>query len=257
MEILAIYCREDGLRRKLESSAPPGRDARGVRDWAELEALAADGASCAVIAIPRLAADPDAPRLGSFRVRFPLHPVILVTRGEMDNARGLAGLPVDQVVWQGEVERELAPAVGRACVLAEAREFAALIRTAPLPAGLRAALARVATAERPVRTVGALAQNAGCDRRTLWNQWRQTAAHPELRLQDFLHWILLLRASGAKIPGRPWSAVAEELGIHPHTLARLAKQLVGLSLREIAAGGQALVADRFSDQVMSKLLGAN
>ena len=257
MKVLAIYCREDALRRKLQAAAPREYEVRAVREWTAFEALVADGAACSVVAIPRLGADPDAPRLGGLRARFPLHPVVLATRGEIDNARGLAGLPVDDVVWLGEVDRELAPTVGRTCLLAEARMFAAALRAAALPAGLRAALVRVASAEHPVRTVAALAQASGCDRRTLWNQWRQTAAHPELRLQDFLHWILLLRAAGAKTPGRSWAAVADDLGVHPHTLARLAKQLVGRSLREIAAGGQSLVAERFGQRVMSKLVRAN
>ena len=255
--MLAIYSPDERTRKKLETAAPRGREVRPVDGWPELEALAADGAECSVVAIPRLAAADDARRLAAFRARFPLHPVVLVTRGDIANARNLAGLPVDAVVWQEEVERELAPAVGRTCVLAGSRCFAAALRAAPIPPALRAALARVACAEHPVRTVAALAEAAGCDRRTLWHQWRQTGAAGELRLQDFLHWLLLVRAAGAKTPRRPWSDVADDLGVHPHTLARLARQLVGLSLRELAAGGQAAVAERFQEEVLAKLVSKN
>jgi hypothetical protein len=75
-----------------------------------------------------------------------------------------------------------------------------------------------------------------------------------MRLQDFLHWLLLLRAAGAKTPDRSWAEVAEDLGVHPQTLSRLSRHLAGAPLSEVAAGGQAAIAERFKATVLDPLL---
>ena len=124
-----------------------------------------------------------------------------------------------------------------------------------VPQKLREALALACEGERPIRTVERLACAVGCDRRTLWNQWKQVVGRDEpLRLQDFLHWVLLLRAMSGKTAGRSWADVADDVGVHPHTLGRLARQLAGRTLRDLAAGGHAPVARRFEDEVLPVLL---
>jgi hypothetical protein len=39
--------------------------------------------------------------------------------------------------------------------------------------------------------------------------------------------------------------VADDLGVHEHTIARVAKGLAGMNLRQLAAGGPAEVTRRF------------
>jgi transcriptional regulator GlxA family with amidase domain len=131
----------------------------------------------------------------------------------------------------------------------------ALREAAHLPPRLREALALACDERRAIRTVEKLAAAAGCDRRTLWTHWKSAVGpDADLRLQDFLHWLLLLRAAHLKTPRLAWAEVADEVGIHPHTLSRLARQLTGWSLREMADGGHAALSRRFDAEVLSVVL---
>src|SRR4051794_34544414 len=132
--------------------------------------------------------------------------------------------------------------------------LAAALRQAPhLAPRLREALALACDERRGIRTVERLASVAGCDRRTLWTHWK-AAVGADLRLQDFVHWLLLLRATHRKHGELAWADVADEIGIHPHTLSRLARQLTGCSLRDLAAGGHAELLRRFEREVLSLVL---
>jgi len=134
---------------------------------------------------------------------------------------------------------------------------AELRRSEHLPARLRQALALACDSERPICTVGKLATMAGCDRRTLWNQWRNTVGREApVRLEDFLHWQLLLRAMTIKEPAMAWADVADRLGVHPHTVARLARQLAGRTLRELNACSAATVAAEFESGFLTHLFPA-
>lgn len=255
--MLVVYCKDplyvEKARRALESRG----SVRMVEDWDAFEALAAC-ARCSVVVIPWLSGDPALMRLTLFRGLHPLHPVVLVTRGDIQNARDLKTVTVDEVVWTQELDRELSDAVGRTCVLSQTRRMAEGLRAnRALPAKLREALASACESERPIRTVHKLAAGVGCDRRTLWTQWKQVMkeADSDLRLQDFLHWLVLLRATGRKTASRSWGAVAQDVGVHPDTLGRLAQQLTGCTLRDLCAGGQGAVASRFEKGVLSCLPG--
>ena len=253
--MLAVYCKEPMYCGKVRRALEPREPVRLADDWETFEDTAVCS-SCSVAVIPWLAGDPALTHLVLFRTLHPLHPVVLVTRGDIENARDLKALVVDEVVWTQEIDRELADAVGRTCVLNQARRMATAVRACPvLPTKLREALATACESERPIRTVHKLAAAVGCDRRTLWTQWKQVTerAGADLRLQDFLHWLVLLRATGRKSASRSWSAVAQEVGVHPDTLGRLAQQLTGCPLRDLSAGGQGTVASRFEKNVLSCL----
>ena len=138
-----------------------------------------------------------------------------------------------------------------------AAQAAALRQAGHLPPRLRQALALACENERPICTVGRLASLSGCDRRTLWNQWRTAVGREApVRLEDFLHWQLLLRAVTLKEPALAWADVADRLGVHPHTVARLARQLTGRSLRELSACTEAGIAAEFERGFLPHLLGA-
>jgi hypothetical protein len=255
--MLTVYCREPVYCDRVKRALEPRESVRLADDWGRFEHTAA-GSSCSVAVIPWLSGDPALTRLALFRARHPLHPLVLVTRGDMENARDLKALVVDEVVWTQEIDRGLDHAVGRTCVLNQARRMAEAIRRNPaLPTKLREALATACASERPIRTVHKLAGAVGCDRRTLWTQWKQVMerADADPRLQDFLHWLVLLRATGRKTASRSWAAVAQEVGVHPDTLSRLAQQLTGCPLRDLSAGGQAAVASQFAKEVLSYLAG--
>jgi AraC-like DNA-binding protein len=131
---------------------------------------------------------------------------------------------------------------------------ARLRRALHIPQRLRAALA-AASEDEQIRTVERLAAVAGCDRRTLWSQWRQAFGRDyPLRLQDFVHWLLLLRALQRKRPSRAWALVADQVGVHPHTLSRLTRQLTGRTLRELAREGHPALLLHFETGVLAPLL---
>jgi transposase-like protein len=124
-----------------------------------------------------------------------------------------------------------------------------------LPSKLRKSLAGACRSKRPIYSVNQLAAAAGCDRRTLWKQWIQVVgSSSELRLQDFLHWLLLLRAVGRKVSERSWESIAGDLNVHPHTLARWAKQLTGRTLGALVANGTAVVGTMLHQRVMDFVL---
>jgi hypothetical protein len=255
--MVTLYASERQHALKLRALLPPEQPAAVAEDWTQFERMAPTS-SCSVVGIDWLHTSPASSQLSGFKNRHPRHPVILVTRWEPENARHLTAVRAEEVVWSREVERELPAAVRRVCrstpnpvhCLAFALEEAE-----HLPATLRKALTHVCRSERPVYSGEALAAAMGCNRRMLSEQWNK-ASDPStsLRLQDFLHWLLLLRAIGRKVPERSWESVAHDLNVHPHTLGRWAKQLAGRTLRELSTVGSAVVGTMLHYRVMTSLL---
>jgi hypothetical protein len=132
----------------------------------------------------------------------------------------------------------IAADTGPACRLADAVRGSRRV-----PPRLRAALLRACAEERPFRSVSRLAAAAGCDRRTLWREWRRAVGDASAtRLEDVLHWLILARALALKTAERTWYDVAADLRVHPQTLSRFARQFTGLTLRRIATSGDAAAA---------------
>lgn len=250
--MLALYVPESRYRPRIQRAVQTSKAAY-AEEWTTFE-RAALAAECSVVLFLWLHT-PEVHRLLAFKRRNPLHPVILVTRGDMQNARQLKSVQVEEVIWLDEVDRELNGAVGRTCTLSHQRTFCEAMKDADyLPGCLGHALATACGAEPPLRTVQKLAKVAGCDRRTLWQQWKLAMDGSPLRLQDVLHWFLLLRATSLKTPGRSWAAVAADLGMHPQTLGRLSQQLAGISLRTLAVKGHGELVDSFERDVLGVLL---
>lgn len=231
--MLVLYSADPKQVPRLRSAIPTQRQVVAVENWGQL-VRAIPAAQCSVIHVDHLESDTSLPRLSALKDRHPEHPVVLVTRWEVENARHLKDVSVEEVIWLLEVEQGLRPAIERAC----AREpnyvhcLALLFEQAEnLPAGLREALGHACRSERPIHSVNALAASVKLNRRSLWHQWnRSVDPSAGLRMQDFLHWILLLRALGRKTPDRSWAAVAEWLEISPQTLWRYARDLTGRTL---------------------------
>ncbi|HEX8695763.1 MAG TPA: hypothetical protein VF746_25330 [Longimicrobium sp.] len=198
-----------------------------VHDWREFERRAPQ-ALCSVVRIEWLHEGEDVAQLRRFRRRFPCHPIVLATRGCMENARHLCSLMVEEVVWLANADTALADAVQRASACSSLHALGELLGEAQhLPRSLRTALMHACLAHRPVYSVAELAASVHCDRTTLCLQWRKTAGPgPSLRLVDFLGLVLLLHASRRRLAGRRTAEVAVELGVHEHTLRRLTKRLV-------------------------------
>ena len=178
-------------------------------------------------------------RLRSLRNRHPWLPVVVVTRGLADNARLLADLTVDEVVWLRDVDEELASAIRRAegqAVLA--RLAAAVEASGRATLFLRGALIEVFRSRRPIRSVNELARRVGSSRITLWREWRGCV--PSVRLLELLAWVVLVRAASYKAPGQPWRTVAAALEVDEKTLARWSRGICGVTLRELARDPLAL-----------------
>lgn len=134
----------------------------------------------------------------------------------------------------------------------------ALVRTRRVPPRLQGALLRACTEPRPFRSVARLATAAACDRRTLWRDWRRAVgAGADLRLEDVLHWLILARAVALKTPARSWCDVADELGVHPHTLARFARDFTGHTLRGLLRGGVSAAVDALERRILPHLADAD
>ncbi len=158
---------------------------------------------------------------------------VLVTRKDADNARCLNGLSFDDVVWFCEAERVLAGVLKRSGHVDRLGQLADCIDAEiELPPTLRRALATACRQRPPMRTVQSLAAAAGgMPRSTLNTQWRRAfGIRSAFRLQDFVGAVLLLRANERHVDGCKWTAVAAEMGVHHHTLNRIARRLAGASL---------------------------
>jgi hypothetical protein len=217
---------------------------------------AASTAECATVIVPWLSADDAVSRIASLRYRFPLLPLVVVTAKDADNVRLLSRLIIEEIVWQHEAERTLPLAVRSARSHALGRRVTESIAAADhLPVQLRTGLIHVLRSLTPVRSISEVASAVGCHRRTLWYQWRSVVrGEPPLRLEDFMHWVLLLRAVARKQVRRGWREAASATGIHEHTLARLARQHTGLCLRRLAAIQPHRVAEAFQSQVLRRVL---
>lgn len=227
-------------------------------DWDRL-ARVIPLAQCSVVLVPQLHSYEGLRKLSELRARNPHHPIVLVTHWDQENARRLKDISVDEVIWCREVEQSLRKTIEQVCAHSpnHARRLSLTFQEAEnLPRALRDALAYACRSERPVRSIKQIAIGVGSNRATLWHQWRRVIGFSSsLRLEDVLHWILLLRAMERKTPDRPWSAVARDMGVHAHTLGRYARQLTGSPLPQLSTNQQSLV-EFFHQRVLVFLLDA-
>lgn len=215
---------------------------------------------CSIVCLEWLRPSPFLPKLLTFKERHPHHPVVLVTRFVPDNARLLKNVPVEEVIWFREIDQELGTAVMQTCTQRTnlVGSLTALFDEAKhLPPLLRSALVCACHSEPPVCSINQLASAVGCDRRTLWCQWQQAIGKgvtERLRLEDMLHWLLLLRAVGLKTPSRSWIDTAGKIGVSPKTLSRWAKQLAGIPLKQLAEGEWEQGVPLFHERIYKLLL---
>jgi hypothetical protein len=216
---------------------------------------AAAAADCLAAVIPWLRDAAERARLAELRARFSRRALVLVTSRDADNVRQLQGIAVEELLWLHEIERDLVAATRRAhahslrCTIADAIDSAE-----QLAPRLREVLHAAAVRTQPVRSLRELAAMTRCHRTTLWYHWpRGTVRGPRLRPQDFVDWLLLLHAVAAKDPARNWSAAADAAGVHQHTLARIARRLLGRTLRAVERDGYADVAAAFEQHVLRPL----
>jgi hypothetical protein len=250
MVTVPVYCSEKHAFFVLPDLLPDGFTLARYTEWEAFDRTWS-GAPCAILVIPCLRSS------DAFR-RFAAAPngaagcrTILVTAPDPENVRHTAAVCLDEIVWIDAARRELPAAIERVLARDPLREAAAMLgRAADVTPRLREALLYACHAERAPRTISGLAAVVGCDRTTLCRHWRATVGEGcEMRLQDCLDWLLLVRALNARAAGLTWQAVVDRLGVHLRSISRSARRLSGRSLGMLAAdplaSGRALT-DRFS-----------
>jgi hypothetical protein len=230
---------------------PRGEGVHATADWHSFAVRAPQG-SCRVIGIP--SGDAWMPQSAEFAAAR-LEPLILVTPRTNEWRPLVKSIVPTDVVWSADIERELWTKVRLATTSSTlARVGECFRQAAQLPPSLREALALACTATRPVASVAELGAFIGRDRRTVWRQWSKSReASDLLRIEDVLHWLILLRAVLQKDRHTSWRLVARSLDVHEHTLARSAQTLVGTTLSCLTFQGPHQVKAAFVDQVLTKV----
>lgn len=196
----------------------------------------------------------DALRLGSVSASLARElpggevPVVVVTGRTSENMRALASLNTSAVVYYDEVKTSLVTTLERIQSAAYLREVETRLRTAPgLVPQLRSALCHACQSADPIISVTSLARRVCCDRSTLYRGWGRLWNDGEMTLDQFLDWVLLLRAVPRKRTGQTWGGVARGLSVSERTLSRTMQRILHLGLREVDVnhfGGMQLSFER-------------
>jgi hypothetical protein len=250
--LVAFSTHEETLRR-ITAVVPREEGVHATADWHSF-AIRAPLGSCRVIGIQ--SGDGSVPQSADLAAAR-LEPLILVTPRTNDCRPLVRAVVPTDVVWSSDIERELWTKVRLATTSSTLARVADCFRRATqLPPALREALALACSATRPVASVAELGALIGRDRRTIWRQWSQSRqANDALRIEDVLHWLILLRAVLQKDRHTSWRLVARSLDVHEHTLARSAQTLVGTTLGCLTFQGPHQVKAAFVDRVMTTVGG--
>ena len=253
--MIAVYCPEERHEARLHT-ALAGVNVKRAENWA-LFTTAVGGCACGVVIVDWLAGNLAVERLEALRVQYPHKPVVLVTRKDADNVRLSHRVRIDELVWTEELEESLPDALERMLKTHSFKEIVGALEVADaLPRRLREALAHLFRSPNVIVTIAALGAAVGCDRRTLWRLWSGSMGSSELRLQDIIDWNLLLRAIFLRAQASSWVGIAEQLGVHEHTLSRMSKRLTGLDLRGLGTLPPESVLEIFYNRVLTVITGA-
>lgn len=252
---VALFSEDPGIERRIQRRMRRFQGIVSVREWDRLERLVS-AVDCLILDLPSLEGALVRRRVQDLERVHPFLPIVLVTAREADNVRHLAEVEVEEVLWRTEIDSSIRTAVVRASSRGLARWIARRLATSDrLDPELREGLVHALRSSEPVRTVGDLAGIVGCHRTTLARQWRRAVgSDTDLRLEDALAWILLLRAIGRKRPGEGWAHVAREIGIHEKTLRNYARHLTGRGLADLDRLDHRTAAERFERDVLHALV---
>lgn len=250
-----VFSDDRDTLRSIENAFPRSEHVHATPDWHDFVFRAPLG-ECRVLGAQRAETCRRLSALGPQRVAE-MQPLILVAARTLDLAPALGQIAPADIVWLSDVEHTLWSVVRRATtgsvLVRIARSFATAESLAPL---IREALARACTSDRPITTVAELGMVVGRDRRTMWRLWRQsTTGRQAPRLEDALHWLLLLRASLRKDRYVTWHTIAQSLHVHEHTLARSAQALMGTTLSCLTLQGAQPVTAQFVERVLRPIAG--
>jgi hypothetical protein len=251
--MLGVYSEDRKLTDRVRRCLGGSRSPEVVTRWDAFRELLRE-ADAGLVAAPDPSPDLFG-RLQSVKELHPLTPLLLLARRDAGTLRRLKDVRIEEVVWSGELERELGPSLERAEAERRFREIEERLSSASgLSPTLRAALVRAVRRRPPLLSVADLAAEVDRDRRTLWHHW--SGAFPDdsdLTPKGFLDWILLLRAVVARSGGQSWQGVADDLGVHTRTLRRMADRRLDLSLPEVQEEDRERLFRRFRAEVLEPL----
>jgi hypothetical protein len=183
-------------------------------------------------------------------------PVVMVIGRTSENMRALASLNTSAVVYYDEVESSLVPTVERIQSASYLREVEARLRAArDISPQLRTALCYACRSPDPIISVTSLAARVCCDRSTLYRGWRRVWGDGEVTLDQFLDWVLLLRAIPRKRAGQTWGSLARGLSVSERTLSRTVRRILDQGLRDIDGNVFDGVRSNFEKRVLERLVG--
>jgi hypothetical protein len=182
--------------------------------------------------------------------------VVVVTGRTSVNWRALADLNTSAVVYYDEVKTSLVSTIERLQSATYLREVEARIRAAAdISPQLRAALCHACQSADPIISVTSLAGRVPCDRSTLYRGWGRLWSEGEVTLDQFLDWVLLLRAIPRKRAGQTWGELARGLAVSERTLSRTTGRILQLGLRNVDSTLFGGVRASFEEAVMERLEG--
>lgn len=244
---VAVYSPVPELLDRVASVLEEIADSEGTGRWSKFE-YEAQRSDVAVVVLKRLGREADIQRLSNVRMRFPTLPFVLATRRDPDRVRAVGHLRLDDIVWISRMRDRLPAAVRAAEAGSVLRTIGEAVRESEeVPDRVQRAVSMACRRKRPVLTVTELAQSTGCDRRTLWYQWRKVTS--ETQLKDFVAWCKLFHSVELRRSGRSWTEVAAAIDATPSGLRSLAKRLTGENLSQVCAKGLPRLIDQFNREV--------
>ena len=234
----------------VQHSLPPGAVFKEVGRWQDFE-RSSPVASVLVVHIPDVCPEDLPNHLRKTCTRCPDTPLVALVPRIPEVILTLLNVGVAETVWTDAGPEEMRSALNRARSRDLTQRVAQLIeRSGISPTALREGLAAAMRSPRPPRRVAELASLLCCDRSTLWKHCHSASAGAALQPGHFVDWVLLIHAVVCKQPGRKWCAVADSLGVHEHTLRRLAKRHTGLRLNDLEGDSQQVLLDKFQQNVL-------
>lgn len=253
---LAVFAQNPDVLVQVRRCLPLDVTTVTLTTWSVFLAVA-PSCDAAIVRLPPQPSELLVGALGRLHTIAPFVPLVAVAAAAASRALAdqLTPVPLAGVVDERDAGAVLWPTVQDACTSTMLDRLAVAVARSPtMPAPLKTALSAAITHTPPIRSVVELVAVTGQNRRTVWYNWRRRTGSSALRLEDLVDWLLLLRASIAHSRGASWTAAAHELGVHRHTLARLAERHLGEPLHEFGPETHTRLRWMFFQKVVRPLL---
>jgi DNA-binding response OmpR family regulator len=213
--------------------------------WTTFQRVGLTGASAATCILVDLRG-PLWEELLRLRVERTSFPILLLTRFTRENARALAAVSLDQVLFLDEAtEPDIVSAIRSVRRRSLLHAAAATLRANPmgLDPELAETLARACSAPIPIRTVHELARLMGCSRSTVARRWSAAAA-PASPPHRFIEWLLLMHALLIRTRTQSaWPDIARGLLVQEKTLRNTGWRLFNCALGDLERADASFLAE--------------